>query len=49
MAKEKPEKPVPKPCICGRGVRRGEQRKEDGFLPCAYEMPRQPADPLARQ
>ena len=40
MPKEKPEKPVPKPCICGRGgVRRGEQRKENGFLPCALEMP----------
>ena len=41
MRKEKAEKPVPKPCICGRGgVRRGEQREEDGFLPGPLQLPR---------
>lgn len=50
MRKEKDEKPVPKPCICGRGgVCRGEQRKEDGFLPGSYQLPRKSADHMAQQ
>lgn len=48
MPKEKTEKPVPKPCVCGRGgVHRGEQRQEDDFLPGSRQLPRQSADPVA--
>ena len=38
----------PSPAFAVGGVHRGEQRKEDGFLPCAHEMPRKSADPVAR-